>query len=540
MHWKHCGGDTFFTAWDEAGNLIRADREHKAEGAQSLAQESWAAWRDSALAAQILREKAEASLSTCSTATSTPAVSPARKVDTFWIGDPPLRPAPASRKRKGGRVLQGLEQQPVLAEEEIDRLLLVNASLDYDKQDAVESAFTFRVQRDLLEAAQQKLSAEVDQLKMQRAADAETLELFEEELSSAQAEVSRLNAELQGARWKKDALQAQLELHQAEQKYAQMQLELERSSLLQRLQEADQQREKAETEAEAARVTEAQRAETAEALYEAEKKKTEEFEALSRTTDALWTELMQLCTCPISSCIMLRPVLGPDLRTYDEEAITKWLRQTPGNPTSPFTRLPMEEALLRPNRPIAELVQLLQRYCPCFKDLAPTALAREPVPAIAAVGEELIEAIVNRQRDVALELLSRPVSDDVLNGYWRVEQGRFNVLELALVFHLPSVAAMVIQQPSFRQLGRAPHGGLWPIHMAALLGYQDVCAKLLVAWSEGMVRTKTTEESSFQLENMSAVSVPRFSTPADLARRMGHTSLAAFLDMVDRRCVSQQ
>lgn len=58
--------------------------------------------------------------------------------------------------------------------------------------------------------------------------------------------------------------------------------------------------------------------------------------------------------CPITTSIMLDPVLGSDGHTYERSAITEWLRV---HTTSPMTREPMNAQGLRPNHSLKSMIQ---------------------------------------------------------------------------------------------------------------------------------------------------------------------------------------
>ena len=58
--------------------------------------------------------------------------------------------------------------------------------------------------------------------------------------------------------------------------------------------------------------------------------------------------------CPITTSIMLDPVLGSDGHTYEKAAITEWLRV---HATSPMTREPMNAQGLRPNHSLKSMIQ---------------------------------------------------------------------------------------------------------------------------------------------------------------------------------------
>ena len=58
--------------------------------------------------------------------------------------------------------------------------------------------------------------------------------------------------------------------------------------------------------------------------------------------------------CPITTSIMLDPVLASDGHTYERSAITEWLRV---HATSPMTREPMNVQGLRPNHSLKSMIQ---------------------------------------------------------------------------------------------------------------------------------------------------------------------------------------
>lgn len=82
----------------------------------------------------------------------------------------------------------------------------------------------------------------------------------------------------------------------------------------------------------------------------------------STTANHIPTEFL----CPITGCIMQQPVCTSDGHTYDETAITNWLRS---NATSPNTNLELENDRLIPNHALRSLIQDYMRTHP---ECAPT------------------------------------------------------------------------------------------------------------------------------------------------------------------------
>ena len=82
--------------------------------------------------------------------------------------------------------------------------------------------------------------------------------------------------------------------------------------------------------------------------------------------------------CPITQDLMERPVMAPDNRTYEEEAITAWMRQGE-NPTSPVTREPMPSGSLRFNYAVRDAIEAWRAEQPLAIDPARLSLSKDVI-----------------------------------------------------------------------------------------------------------------------------------------------------------------
>ena len=118
---------------------------------------------------------------------------------------------------------------------------------------------------------------------------------------------------------------------------------------------------------------------------------------------------------PITLELFRDPVTAEDGRIYERESITKWLRQ---QPTSPFTRQPMDINNLQPNDAIRERVERHRRLSVSYKvaanedgnvrlpsasrsHIAAAAPALVPGPTLApatdGLGPELVDFVIAPQ-----------------------------------------------------------------------------------------------------------------------------------------------
>lgn len=91
------------------------------------------------------------------------------------------------------------------------------------------------------------------------------------------------------------------------------------------------------------------------------RRKIKRTQKLLNLLDGLSAEDVEDCMCPITLCLMENPVSTSDGHTYDEKAITEWLRT---HQTSPLTNVSLKNSCLRPNMKVKMRVrQLVKALC---------------------------------------------------------------------------------------------------------------------------------------------------------------------------------
>lgn len=244
-------------------------------------------------------------------------------------------------------------------------------------------------------------------------------------------------------------------------------------------------------------------------------------------------ELSGSCIDPISLQPMKEPVLAADLHTYDRRSIEDWHRV---NPTSPHTRAPMEISTLRSNRAVlwiaeahAKVAEAISKFWP-NEALVASGPARQMPPVL--VKDELLKAIMARDEDLALELLARPMANMPLNSAIKMKSGDvWSTLQLALVRQLPRTARAIAARPDFRR-NQFLSRGIHAIHIAAALGYEDVCRAILEDSYDPELLSKTTQRQiSIPMATGGTLTVPASATSWHLARSFKHDAL---LDVFDQ------
>lgn len=241
----------------------------------------------------------------------------------------------------------------------------------------------------------------------------------------------------------------------------------------------------------------------------AEKVQLLKLQAPSDQLLALRKDLVELCTCPLTFKLMRQPVIGTDTRTYQKDAIEEALTN---KPASPFTRAPMEMALLRPNMLAADLLGLVAKHFPSLEEDGLSITVEKPPP----VGQELVTAICKKKSDEALELLGRETDLDYLNGAYKHGSFRMSLLHVSICLGLPKVAHAIIMRPDFRRVETYSEQGLLALHLAAAYNYADVCAAILDDYP--YLRNRRTHCRAELL----SVAIPAQSTALDCARLCGH------------------
>lgn len=236
---------------------------------------------------------------------------------------------------------------------------------------------------------------------------------------------------------------------------------------------------------------------------------------------------------PISMQPMKDPVLAADLHTYDRESIEAWHKV---RPISPLTRAPLQIVTLRSNKVASWLAdanvrvtEVCKKFWPGKAVSAPVPRAREVLPV--HVGAELLEAIKSGDEDSVIELLSRPIDNRYLNGMYTHGGGTWSLLELALIRHLPRAAGAVAARPDFRR-GNMANGGVFPIHRATALGYEDACRSLLNDCGPEILKQESERTATMELADGTKIILPAWKSCWDLARLFKHTSLLELFDKV--------
>lgn len=214
---------------------------------------------------------------------------------------------------------------------------------------------------------------------------------------------------------------------------------------------------------------------------------------------------------------MDRPQLASDCATYEQETIEGWL-MTKGE--SPFTRAPMTSSALRPNRLAANFIEMVRNTWRNGQECQ--AAVKEPFPAM--VGSDLIFAILEGRSREAVELLARPVEDRVLNSVVGPKGEMGSLLHWALRLEMPDVAHALLKRADFRSAWMWSEGVL-PIHIAAFLGYAQLCNQLAKGISVSGIQTPSRLSLQFGGREL-----PASSTALSVARLRGHSSVVKLLE----------
>lgn len=244
-------------------------------------------------------------------------------------------------------------------------------------------------------------------------------------------------------------------------------------------------------------------------------------EALEVKLRSIFEDLAQICTCPLTMQAMDDPALAPDLRTYELSAIRQWLEE---KRSSPFTRLPMCAGALRANRAVHEVQDIVRRHWPSAE--APRRPREQLLPVLQPVGSELSRVMAEEDESAVLELLTRPIEDSVLNNLYEVEDAEYTLLQLAIFYGYPRVACAIASRPDFRRATFLDSNGLAAIHMAAMVGNQELCKIISDDLGSDILASKTFNDAVVTLESGETFEIPAGSTSVSLARSAGHDELA--------------
>ena len=80
----------------------------------------------------------------------------------------------------------------------------------------------------------------------------------------------------------------------------------------------------------------------------------DEDDDLDELMEGLPEEIVGIFKCPISNCVMRRPMIAADGHTYEARDIIRWLMK---KNKSPMTGKPLSDLTLRPNRALQQLIQ---------------------------------------------------------------------------------------------------------------------------------------------------------------------------------------
>lgn len=235
-----------------------------------------------------------------------------------------------------------------------------------------------------------------------------------------------------------------------------------------------------------------------------------------------------LC-CTLSLDVFRRPMLAPDGQVYEKHHILTWLGV---QPISPLTRQPMRPEDLLYDRVVHQATAalwLLQGEDPAAVE--EKALQELGPPLRQPDLRGLHEVITARDKARALDLLQQPGEVVGLNDLHGDEKA--TLLHLALLHDLPEVAVAIVKHPAFRrQQARmgTPHRVITPMHLAASVGFYEVCEALIQRHGGQVTVWPVTEQISVTLNPSGRVlELPQHHNPVELAELYGHTQIAAIL-----------
>ena len=170
---------------------------------------------------------------------------------------------------------------------------------------------------------------------------------------------------------------------------------------------------------------------------------------------------MKICSCPLTFELMRTSIISADCITYEGAVINEWLDV---HGTSPISRVPVTPPMLRLNRVVLDVTRLIREWWPGL------ARASQPEHQLASVSSPALGALQHSScfcfsltrrgrrkweadslevsdyrrglgqlislglRAEALELLSRPLKDSIINGLYTFPESGLggNLLHMAL------------------------------------------------------------------------------------------------------------
>lgn len=246
-------------------------------------------------------------------------------------------------------------------------------------------------------------------------------------------------------------------------------------------------------------------------------------------------ELVRSLTCPLSHDILRRPMFAPDGQVYEERMIRSWLKE---KPVSPFTQQPMRQCELLRARVVEQAAGALRHLLGPDTDDEATVAGKMDEEAVSGQEEHyqdctLLQAIMARDEARALELLQEAGQAERLNDQLTGDgpADGATVLHHALLCGLPSVAVAIVQHPAF-EMHRAKMGcqeGITAAHIAASLGFSDVCEALLQRCGGGFLADKVQHSAVFDLPGGDELLLQRGHHPLGMARLHHHEGTLTIL-----------
>lgn len=258
----------------------------------------------------------------------------------------------------------------------------------------------------------------------------------------------------------------------------------------------------------------------------------------SSKLEQMFKVLAEVATCPITLQSVQRPMLAPDGQSYEQRAISKWLRV---KGVSPVTRDPMRMCQLLRNRPLEQLLGVLRAGHQKDTDEDETDCGTEEderesdgdlrgsaleVQAASSFGGHLITAIETQDEEAALALASGPLDDAVLNGQHGELQG--SVLHLALLNGMPEVALLLAGRAdtsNFHLFMGSPEMAISALHLAAALGNSSFCEVFIQRSGLLYARLPVLDDIRVTLSTGEVVFFRRGACPAEIAMQHGHEDL---------------
>lgn len=137
----------------------------------------------------------------------------------------------------------------------------------------------------------------------------------------------------------------------------------------------------------------------------------------------------------------------------------------------------------------------------------------------------------------SLDLLERPLANEVINRTYRYPHKNFsgNLLHVALSKNKAEAALAILRRVDFRGVADRTGSSLTALHLAAFHNLREVCFEILAITGPWFAAVPMEEDAAIEQLSTSQFTVVKFPKgwrPADVARRMGHSVLAALLEEV--------